>query len=360
MRPPRLLAVVVATFVLAFAVACGSDDDSNGGSTGAATGSTGGGSTAAASPTSDTETAAFPVTIEHQYGSTTIESEPLRVVSLGFVEQDALFALGVEPIAARFWVGDESSVIFPWAEEAAGDADPEVLNMVFGELDYEKIAAVNPDLISAVYAGITQEEYDTLSRIAPTLAQSDEYIEFGMPWQEGTVVIGRAVGQEERAVELVEELQAKYDAIREAHPEWGDMTFAIVSPGGQGQAAIFGSGDLRSRAFIDLGFTLPDEFDEITGESFYANVSIERAELFNQDLVIIHQLAYYEGGQAALEADPIWNSLSAFQEGRLIFLEHELDLAFGFNSVLSMGYFLDSMVSRIEAAVDGDPATAAN
>src|SRR3712207_2014868 len=72
--------------------------------------------------------------IKHKYGSTEISGEPERVLSLGFQEHDAIFALGVEPVAVRYWYGDKDDVIFPWAEDEAGDADPKILNMPFGEL----------------------------------------------------------------------------------------------------------------------------------------------------------------------------------------------------------------------------------
>jgi iron complex transport system substrate-binding protein len=35
-----------------------------------------------------------PVTIAHKHGSTTIRSEPARIVTVGLTDQDALLALG--------------------------------------------------------------------------------------------------------------------------------------------------------------------------------------------------------------------------------------------------------------------------
>lgn len=68
---------------------------------------------------------AFPVEIEHKFGTTEIPEEPERVLSLGYQEHDAIFALGVEPIAVRYWFGDETDVIFPWAQDEADGAAPE-------------------------------------------------------------------------------------------------------------------------------------------------------------------------------------------------------------------------------------------
>ena len=77
---------------------------------------------AADAPATKTESGAFPVTIEHKYGSTTIESEPKRVVVVGLREQDALLALGVVPVATTEWFGKHPGAIFPWAKDELGSA----------------------------------------------------------------------------------------------------------------------------------------------------------------------------------------------------------------------------------------------
>lgn len=43
------------------------------------------------------EEGAFPVTIEHKFGSTEITAVPTRIVTVGLKEQDDLLALGVVP-----------------------------------------------------------------------------------------------------------------------------------------------------------------------------------------------------------------------------------------------------------------------
>ena len=45
--------------------------------------------------------------------------------------------------------------------------------MLFDEtdgIDFEAVADTQPDVILASYSGLTQEEYDTLSKIAPVVA----------------------------------------------------------------------------------------------------------------------------------------------------------------------------------------------
>ena len=103
---------------------------------------------------------AFPVTIEHKYGSTTIEKAPERVVVVGLREQDALLALGVVPVATTEWYGEHPGAIFPWATDELGDAKPPTVLDDTDGVEIEKVAAQQPDLILGVYSGITEKEYD--------------------------------------------------------------------------------------------------------------------------------------------------------------------------------------------------------
>jgi iron complex transport system substrate-binding protein len=54
------------------------------------------------------------------------------------------------------------------------------------DINFERIAALEPDLILGVYSGMTARDYELLPQIAPTVAQTDRYIDYGTPWQEHT------------------------------------------------------------------------------------------------------------------------------------------------------------------------------
>jgi iron complex transport system substrate-binding protein len=329
-------AVLLAIVLLGAAVACG---DGGGGSSGTeAGGSEEGGS----------GEAAFPVTIEHQFGETTVEEEPERVVSLGLQEHDTIFALGVEPVAVRYWYGPEDDVIHPWAEEAAGDADPEIL--VMPELNVEAVAALEPDLILGIYSGITEEEYDLLSGLAPTVAQTGEHVEYGTPWQETVRTTGRALGLSDRAEELVAGLEARFAEEREAHPEWEGREVAIATYGPD-TVGFFASDDPRARFFRALGFEVPDELNEIAGDAFYGEISFEEVGALDHDLLVWDQLAYTPGGRATVEGDRLVQRLAATTEGRTVFLEGLAEDAFAWNTVLSQPTALDALVPMIEEAL---------
>ena len=295
--------------------------------------------------------------VEHRYGVTRISGRPRRVISLGYQEHDALFALGVEPVAVRYWYGDRDDVIHPWAEDEAGEADPEILDMPFGELNFERMAALEPDLIMGVYAGLTRDEYETLSEIAPTVAQPAGYVNFGTPWQRATLMAGRAVGREGRARRLVSGVEGRFEEARREHPGFDGATVAVASYGTGEKIGFFSSQDARARFFTGLGFRVPERLDELAGESFYGTISPERMDLLDADLLVWCQLASTEGGREAIERDPLVRRLAASREGRMFFMEGVLDDALQFGTVLSLPFLLERAVPGIAAAVDGDPQT---
>jgi ABC-type Fe3+-hydroxamate transport system substrate-binding protein len=129
---------IAQIFTIGLLAGCGSSDDGSGG---------------ASTSEAAADSSAFPVTINHKYGSTTIESKPERVVVAGLREQDALLAMGVMPVATTDWFGDHPGSVFPWAEDELGDAKVPVVLTQDDGVQIEKIAAQRPDLIIAVYSG---------------------------------------------------------------------------------------------------------------------------------------------------------------------------------------------------------------
>jgi iron complex transport system substrate-binding protein len=296
---------------------------------------------------------AFPVTITHKYGTTVIPSAPERVVTVGFNDQDSLLALGVVPIAIRDWYGDQPSATWPWAQAALGSAKPTVLPS--DALNFEQIAALKPDLLVGVSSGMTKDDYDTLSKIAPTIAQPGEYVDYGTPWQAQTTLIGAAVGKPGEAATLISGIEADYAEVKAAHPEFAGKTAAVAFFFND-QPGAYSSQDIRSRLLSDLGFVIPKEYDTIAGSAFYASFSAEQISLLDVNALI--WIISDPTGIAAIKASPLRNGLTALTEGREVFTDQLTAGAFSFSSPLSIPYLLDELVPDLSAAVDGDPATA--
>jgi iron complex transport system substrate-binding protein len=335
----HLRLIVIALLALLF-TACGSDDEPA--------------PPPASSAGGGVEEGALPVTIEHKFGSTTVEQEPKRVVVAGLREQDSLLALGIVPVGTTEWYGKHPGAIFPWAEEALGDAPkPEVLDFTDG-LEFERIAGLRPDLIVAVYSGLSQKDYDTLSKIAPTIAQPPDQVDWGSSWQDEIITVGRAVGRPERAEELRDEAEAMLAKAAEDHPEFEGQTAAVATPY-QG-VWVYGPQDARSRLLLDLGYTFPDALRDVGGDEFGGQLSGEKL-----DLLDVGTLVWFAnpGPAEKMRQNKVYRRLDVRTEERDVFLPEngELYEATSFVSVLSIPLLVDELVPKLAAAADGDPAT---
>lgn len=380
LRNLKWLSVVLALALVA--AACGGDDDTSSASASdseSASASASGSESASASASAsepmeesgsasepveesgsasepmEEEAGAFPLTITHKFGETTIEAAPERVVSVGFNEHDFLLALGVVPVGLRDWYGDQPNSVWPWAQDALGGATPEIVNGEDG-LNYEVIASLDPDVIVGIWSGMTEEEYELLSAIAPTVAQSDEYLDYGTPWQEQTLTLGMVTGRTAEAEAAVARVDEKLQAAKDANPQWAEQTAAVAFYF-EGNPGAYNTEDPRSRFLADLGFTIPAAFDEAAGDSFFFASS---AETLPEDLdvdVVVWIAGSEEELDLIVESLPTRAALRAFNEGGEIFAGTLLTGAFSHSSPLSLEFVLDTLVPELELASDGDPST---
>ncbi len=311
----------------------------------------GGGDDASDERPTTTAGGAFSVTVDHKYGKTTVESEPERVVTVGYTDQDATLAVGVVPVGVGDFLGGYEWRERPWAQDALKGAEPEVVSGQ--EINFEAVAAQRPDLIIAINAGLKQADYEKLSQLAPTVAQSGDYIDFGMPWDEQTLLVGKALGREDRAKQVVTDVNARFEQFRADHPEFDGKTGILAYGGPEGYGA-YATADTRSRFLADLGFKTPEKVDELAGESFFAQFSQEQFRLMDQDLVVMY------GAEKDILANPVFKRLDAVKEDRVIYLDltDQFAGALGFASALSLPYLMDEAEESLTNAVDGDPATA--
>ena len=181
MNRTRLAAAAAAVLALALS-AC---------STGAS-----GSSESGASSSAGADASVFPVTIKHVYGDTVISKVPTRVATLGWSDQDFALALGVAPVGAvKVTWGGNAKLSTPWYDAklaSLGASEPTRYDDADGA-PIEEIAKLTPDLILATNSGVTKEEYDKLSKIAPVVAYPGEA--WGTPWQTSLYMVSKALGR---------------------------------------------------------------------------------------------------------------------------------------------------------------------
>lgn len=294
-------------------------------------------------------TDAYSVTIDHTYGSTKITTAPRRVASVGYSDQDAILAFGVIPVAVREWFGKQPDATWPWAQDELGNADPAVLELA--ELNFERIAALKPDLIVGVSSGVTEDEYKRLSQIAPTVVRPRQFVDYGVPWQEQTRVIGRALGHQAQAEKLEADLEGRFAAIRNEHPEFQRATAIVARPSTEpGQFFVFGPQDSRSRFMTSLGFSIPPEVAKLAGDAFFATISSEQFDILDIARVVVWNAAS-PADRASVESNPIYQQLEIKRAGRDLFLDEQTNGALSFGTVLSLPLVLDSLVPQLAGKV---------
>ncbi|MFE1960295.1 iron-siderophore ABC transporter substrate-binding protein [Streptomyces sp. NPDC059479] len=299
----------------------------------------------------------YPVTIAHKFGSTTVDSEPRRIVTVGLTDQDAVLALGKVPVGTTEWLGAYKGALGPWATaELNGGATPTLLKDTGTGPQTERIAALKPDLIIALYSGLTEEQYTTLSKFAPVLAQPKQYNDYGIPWELQTETIGKALGKEAEAKKLIDGVEAKFTEAREENPEFDGASGVMATP--YEGMFVFGSQDPRSRVLTSYGFALPAGLDKAIGDKFGANISKERTDLLNQKVAVWFVEDAAKNAEK-LHKDPTYGDLDVVKQGREVFVDETSDFgnALSMGTVLSLPYAMDRLVPMLAAAVDGDPAT---
>ena len=293
----------------------------------------------------------FPAVVEHQFGTTTVPEQPERVVSVGLTEQDVLLQLGVVPVATTEWYGEQPGAVWPWAQELLDGAQPEVLSTADG-LEFEKIAALQPDLIVGTNAGLTEKDYDLLSEIAPTVTSIEGSTRYFSPWRDQTLQIARALGREADGQALIDEVDTAYAEAAAAHPDWARMT-ATFSQGGPYDGILYVYPDGLNTDFLtDLGFEMTPGLEQYApDEGSQAEISGENVHLLEADVVVWATESEEQFDQ--LQGFATVAHLPAVAEGRSVYTDETLAGALYFLTPLSLAYVLDELTPLLEQASAG-------
>ncbi|SJN12358.1 Iron compound ABC uptake transporter substrate-binding protein PiaA [Leucobacter sp. 7(1)] len=304
--------------------------------------------------------AEFPVTIEHAFGTTTIPEAPERVASVAWANHEVPLALGIVPVGmSKATWGDDGGIdgVLPWVEGRLTELDAET-PVLFDEtdgIDFEAVADTNPDVILAAYSGLSEEDYDTLSKIAPVVAYPET------PW--GTSVSdmirldATALGLEAEGEQLVAELEDTVDASLAAHPTLADqkILFAFMNPSDLSKIGFYTVHDTRPGFLAGLGLPQPEvvETESARTEEFYLELSSDVADRF-ADVDVFVTYGDPDGELAAqLQADPLLAQIPAIAEGRIAILEDSTPLAASANpSPLSIGWGIDEYFGVLAAAAE--------
>lgn len=300
---------------------------------------------------------AFPVTIEHAFGATEIAEEPERVATWGWGSTEAVLALGVVPVAiAQQTYGSNDEGVLPWVADELdelGAETPAILTDDGEAPPYEELIEAAPDVILAPYSGITEEQYDLLSEIAPTVAYPDAA--WTTPWREVVTTVGTALGLEDEAQGVLDDLDAELAAKAEEHPELAGNTVAAVWDVA-GTFYVYTPEDSRVEFLSALGVEDAPSVAELqNGDSpFFFTLSYEQLDQLDSDLILSYHDTQEEA-DAFLASAPI-GVIPAVSRGQVAqVVGTELIAAVSPPTALSLTYGLDELVEALSAAAEPAP-----
>jgi iron complex transport system substrate-binding protein len=295
--------------------------------------------------------AVFPATVEHRFGGTTVEKQPERVVIVGLSEQDIVLGLGVKPIATTEWYGEQPYAVWPWATEALGDAQPTVLSNSDG-FEFEKIAALQPDLIIGTNSGMKESDYKKFSQLAPTLPGVKGGTDYFSPWEDQTLLVARALGREADGQDLIRQVKERYARAATHHPEFAGKV-ATFSQNGfyDGLIYVYPAG-LGTDFLSLLGFTVNPDLTKLAKPGEQAAISSERLDVIDTDVLVIGAEKAADIG--TLQKVPTFAALDVVKQGRTVYTDPILTGAMYFVTPLSLLYVADHLTTALVKAVAGD------
>lgn len=294
------------------------------------------------------------IVLDHAFGQTILDKKPERVATIAWGNHDVALALGIVPVGlskANYGVSADKGVL-PWTEEKIKELNGKA--NLFDDLDglnFEAISNSKPDVILAGYSGITKEDYDTLSKIAPVAAYKSK--PWQTLWRDMIRIDSKALGMEKEGDELIKNTEARISKELEKYPEikgkikGKKVLFTMINAADTSKFWIYTSKDPRANYLTDLGLVFPESLKEFESEdSFAKEISAEEANKINDADVIITY-----GDDKTLEAlqkDPLLGKINAIKNGAVAVIPDNTPLAASCTPTpLSINYTIEEYLNLL-------------
>lgn len=268
--------------------------------------------------------------IKMEYGDVEIPANPKRVVVAFF--QGDLLALGIHPVGTSF----NDDAVF---EQELGD----VTVVDAFELNPEAIMELDPDLI----IWNNTDDYESLSKIAPTLARNY----YDMEVKDRLAFFGEVFGVPEKAEKIMSDFEKKAEESKKQLSEKGlaDKNVILLENQTKGILRVFGDDYGRGGEIIYqyLGLKAPERIQKEVMDQEGVNfidISYETLKDYVGDYIFSDERI------ADLKGVEVWESLPAVKEGRLV---QNSSGMFWFSDITSMNAQMDFIMDSLLKTVEG-------
>ncbi|MET3590439.1 iron complex transport system substrate-binding protein [Bartonella silvatica] len=251
------------------------------------------------------------ITIDHVSGTTAVSTSPKKVVVFDLASLDNMNQLGVETVVG-VPEGKKPSYL-----QQFDDTKYERIGTLF-EPDYEKIAAIQPDLI--IISSRTQAKYRDLSKIAPTIDLTVGNENSFEDIKRNVSIIGKIFGKEKEAERKIAKLNESLAKVRDNTK--GKGTGLVLMTSG-GKISAFGP---KSRFdIIYSSFGISPATNKLAVQKHGQLISPEFILETNPDwlLVIDRDAAIGREGQSAAQLlnNELVHRTTAGKQNQIIYLD---------------------------------------
>lgn len=215
-----------------------------------------------------------------------------------------------------------------------------------------KIAELQPDLVLATHSGLTQDQFDKLSALAPTVAYPER--PWGTSWEDQISIAGQALGRSDKAQELTESVEEYIRTAKAEHPEFEGRTIAFNSANQPGMLNFYFESDPRMKLLSSLGFDIDPLTQQRAGASttqLATSVSMETLPTDSPDVLVSWYLS--TGKQREVEDNPLFQRMKPVQSDSYIGLvDPPLVFAASSPNILDIPWLIECLAPQLSKATN--------
>lgn len=264
-----------------------------------------------------------------------IEKEPQSIVTNYLPLWETLILLGVKPVA----VSGADNYIKTWDAFQGYDVSG-VKDLGASELNLELLAQLKPDLILNQSYDMKNLEIGNLEKIGPVAVFGNDT---KMDWRLSLREVAKIVNKQEKAEEVIKDLDEKLEADREKLAEkYKDQTVVQFSLMGKDKYYVAYRPDLYDEE-KGLGLNVPEGF---TQSETYEQISMEALVKMNPDYIFVNVFDGDEPLLEELENNSVWRSLKAVKNEHIYQIDGSGHAASPLATLYTVNFITDKLTAE--------------
>lgn len=271
--------------------------------------------------------------ISTEMGEIEVPTNPKRVVVNWYVG-DA-FALDLNVVG---YLG--------WAHEAMPFYDQLNQSVKIENWEPEEVMKLEPDLIITY----SKEDFAKFSKVAPVLVVSEE----GITPLERVKIIGEAVGKSDKAEAAVAQFEKVLAQSKEKVTTKGlkEQTISITEDNASNTSTVSYETGSRGGTLIYeyLKLKKPAKIEEIVQKTKEGRGALSyevAADYFGDYMIWLRPYDAEVDGPSTFEQTPIWNTIPAVKDGKVVIIPSSMNGLFYYSDVLSLTAQMEYMVNEL-------------